>query len=145
MSSSAEEGQLLRAVQDFFNYTDEQIKAFGDHPDKVQFAKAIPAISGTKLRFNVVKAHGCGCQYQVGQKIVINADASIAVDECPPKICVFLMQALSPLVLSSQEFICEGLSPDQLKFKQVTCFDPGVMCGGIGNVVVEMGGEKRSA
>ena len=134
MSSNKE---LLELAQAVFNYTDEDMENIVSNPKYMQVINKMPQVASTELVFEVEAAHGCACQHQKGQLIKISADGSILCQESPPKLCVYLLNAIMPIVYGAQEFIFQGLDPNELKFTNVGCFDNGITCGGFGHVSVQ--------
>jgi len=133
-----ENDSMLNMAQAYLNYSDDQLNDFKNNSNNMDILSKMPQILETKFTFEVVEANGCVCQHQVGQKIVINGDGSIATKEGPEKICVYLLQSITPLIFSAQEFIYAGLNPNKIKIKKLGCFDVGVKCGGIGHVAIEL-------
>jgi uncharacterized repeat protein (TIGR04076 family) len=139
-----EQDMMLEMVKDHLNYTEEEMAAFKTNPRNLEILDKVPELLNTIFEAVVVEAHGCACQHQVGQKIMINGDGSIASGRCPEKICIYLLQALGPIVFGAQEFLYAGLDPNRLRFKQVGCFDIGVKCGGLGHVTVAFTSQKQN-
>ena len=134
---------MLEMVKDHLNYTEEEMTAFKANPRNLEILDKVPELLNTIFTAEVIEAHGCACQHQVGQKIIINGDGSIASDRCPEKICIYLLQALTPIVFGAQEFLYAGIDPNLLRFKQVGCFDIGVKCGGLGHVTMAFTSKKQ--
>ncbi len=96
----------------------------------------------TRFVFRVIEAKGCGCRHRPDQEIVVRGDGVVMGAAGTDGPCVYLVQALTPLVYGAQEFIYAGMDPNTLKFRQVGCFDVGLQCQGIGHVVVEFRAER---
>lgn len=128
----------LKILKRHLGYDDDQMDAFLSHPKNLEMAERIPDMLKARFEFRVIKAHGCACKHKVDQTVVVNGDGSLATNECPDKMCMHLLHSVAPIVYAAQEFVCEGISADRLKFRHASCIDAGVMCGGIGNVVVEL-------
>ena len=135
---------MLDMAQAYLNYSDDQLIEFKNNSNNMDILSKMPQILETKFTLEVVEANGCVCQHQAGQKIVINGDGSIAAKEGPEKICVYLLQAITPIIFSAQEFIYAGLNPNKIKIKKLGCFDVGVKCGGIGHVIIEFKSDGRN-
>jgi uncharacterized repeat protein (TIGR04076 family) len=138
-----EEGVLLEMVKDHLRYDQEEMEAFTSNPRNFEILDKVPDLLNTVFEIEVIEAHGCACRHQAGQKFFIGGDGSIATDGCPEKICIYLLQALTPIVFSAQEFLYEGIDPNRIRFKQVGCFDVGVKCGGLGHVAVAFTSRNR--
>jgi uncharacterized repeat protein (TIGR04076 family) len=134
--------ELLELAQAVFNYTDEDMKKIEANPKYMQVIEKMPHVASTELIFKVEAAHGCACQHETGQRIKISADGSIKCQESPPKLCVYLLNAIMPIVYGAQEFIFQGLDPNELKFTNVGCFDNGITCGGFGHVSVQFSAQQ---
>lgn len=128
--------QGLKTIQAIFKYTDEQMDIVKSNPKYMQMIGKIPQLVSTEFVFEVDEAHGCGCAHEPGQKIKINGNGSVSMNGSPPTICIYLLQAVTPIVYSAQEFIYAGLDPNEMIFTKVGCLDVGVRCGGLGHVSV---------
>ena len=131
MSQTAE---MLGIIKSIFNYTVEQIDIIKSNPKYMQMIEKVPQLVSTEFVFEIDEAHGCGCEHQSGQKIKVNGDGSLSCGDSPAKICIYLLQAITPMIYGAQEFIYAGLDPNEMKFTKVGCFDVGVKCGGLGHV-----------
>jgi uncharacterized repeat protein (TIGR04076 family) len=129
--------ELLEMTKAILNYTDEEMNMVQSNPKYIRMLEKVPQLINTDFIFEIDEARGCACQHQKGQKIKINGDGSITCKESPSKVCVYLLNAIIPLVYGAQEFIFEGLHPNKLKFTKVGCFDNGAKCGGFGHVTVQ--------
>lgn len=128
--------QILKRFQAQLNYTKEEMEMITANPKFLQVLGKAPQLLSTEFFFDIEKAHGCVVRHQPGERIIVNGDGSLACKEGPPKICVYLLQALAPVIYGAQEFIYAGLDPNDLKFTRVGCFDVGAKCGGLGHVSV---------
>ncbi len=90
--------ELLDLAQAVFNYTDDELAIIESNPKFMQVIDKMPQVAMTDFIFEVVTAHGCACQHQKGQRIIISADGSIMCQEAPPKLCVYLLNAILPIV-----------------------------------------------
>jgi uncharacterized repeat protein (TIGR04076 family) len=136
---------LLEMTKAILNYTDDEMKTVASNPKYMQMLEKVPQLINTDFIFEVDEARGCACQHQKGQKIKINGDGSITCEESAPKICVYLLNAIIPIVYGAQEFIFEGLDPNTLKFTKFGCFDNGAKCGGFGHVTVKFSSQQRES
>ena len=132
------ENETLNAIQKHLEFTQAEAEQFMENPRNQDILPKIGNLINTVLTFKVIEAKGCGCQHRVGQEIRVRGDGIILSENESEGPCVYLIQALVPVVYGAQEFIYAGLNPEDLRFKQVGCFDVGLSCGGIGNVVVEL-------
>ena len=135
---------LLELAQGYLGFSDEQMERFKKNHRNLEILPQIPQLLNTDFIFEVVEAHGCLCQHKIGQKIVINGDGSVARNQCPEKVCIYLLQTMALATFSAQEFIYSGLDPNKLKFRRLGCFDTGITCGGVGHVAVEFSAQEKS-
>jgi uncharacterized repeat protein (TIGR04076 family) len=138
-----EPSELFDAIQTILNYNDEEMDVFKANPRNLQILSESRLLRLYTFTAEVVDAHGCACQHRVGQKIVINGNGSIASEKCPEAMCIYLLQALVPVVFGAQEFLYADMDPNRLKFKRVGCFDIGLRCGGLGHVTVEFSSQEH--
>lgn len=134
--------ELLDMVQAALKYSDEDMERVASNPKYLQMLEKSPQLMNTDLIFEIDDAHGCVCQHQKGQQIRINGDGSLNCRESPDRICVYLMNTLTPIVYGAQEFIFAGLDPNELKFTKVGCFDHRAKCGGFGHVSVQFSAQQ---
>ena len=139
----ATDRELLNLAQAAMNYTDEEVEVVKSNPKYLKIFQKTPEILNTEFIFEVDDAHGCACQHRKGQRIRVAADGSIICGQSPDRICVYLINAIGPIVYGAQEFIFAGLDPNELKFTTVGCFDNGVRCGGLGHVSLRFTSRKR--
>ena len=121
----------------FFNYSDEEAHTVMSSPKYRRMLEKAPQLMDTEFIFEIEEAHGCACQHRPGQTITINGDGALRRGGTDGKICIYLLNALTPIVYGAQEFIFAGLDPNELTFSKVGCFDNGVKCGGFGHVAVQ--------
>jgi uncharacterized repeat protein (TIGR04076 family) len=140
MSQSNEMLEIFKAA---LNYNDEEMSLIKSNPKYMQIIEKLPHVISTEFVFEVTEAHGCGCQHKPGQKIIINGNNSLSCKESPEQICIYLLQAITPIIYGAQEFIYAGLDPNELKFTKVGCFDNGVKCGGFGHVSVNFKSRQK--
>ena len=128
---------MLSAVEAYLGYTETDIKTFRENTRNMEILQRLPSLMNTRFVLEIVEAHGCACRHVAGQKLYIGGDAALIAQDCPEKVCVYLLQAIAPILYAAQEFIYEGIDPNRLRFKRVACLDVGLECGGLGRVVVE--------
>jgi len=136
--------ELKEMTKAVFGYTEEEVDLVFSNPKYRQAMEKAPQLMNTDLVFEVDDTHGCACQHRKGQQITINAGGSLVCNNSPGQICIYLLQALTPLVYGAQEFVMAGLDPNELKFTKVGCFDNGAKCGGFGHVSVTLTAKKNS-
>ena len=135
--------KLLELARAVFNYTDDEIDTMASNPKYMNMLAKAPELMSTEFIFEIDKAHGCACQHHPGQTIVVGGDGALVLAASPAKTCVYLLNALTPIVYGAQEFIYAGLDPNALTFTHVGCFDNGVTCGGLGHVSVTFSAREK--
>ncbi len=141
----SEQDVLLDMARVHLNYTHKEMEVFKANPRNLEVLHKMPNLLNTIFTAEVIEANGCVCKHQAGQKINICGDGSLLSGQCPEKVCIYLLQALGAIIFSAQEFIYAGLDPNQMKFKEVGCFDVGLKCGGLGHVIVAFSSENQNA
>ncbi|MDD5126685.1 MAG: hypothetical protein PHR43_01075 [Dehalococcoidales bacterium] len=142
------EDKMVKAwqkFQDITGYTDEEMAIFKANPRFMKMM-ATPAFRTHKIIVDVVESHGCICQHKVGQRIVISGNGALVSAECPPIMCLGLVNQLYPVAVAVFERFAADLDPNGLLFDSIGCSDVGVKCGGWGRVLVKIhveGPEKK--
>jgi hypothetical protein len=54
------------------------------------------------------------------------------------KVCVYAMNAATPLIYASVELFYAGVDPNGMRFHRAACIDVGLKCGGWGRIVMEV-------
>jgi uncharacterized repeat protein (TIGR04076 family) len=139
-----EQDAMFDMARVHLNFSHEEMEVFKKNPRNLEVLNKFPDLLNTIFTAEVIEAGGCACQHQVGQKIIISGDGSLLAAQCPDRVCVYLLQALGPIIYSAQEFIYAGIDPNQMKFKEVGCLDVGLKCGGIGHVGVAFSSKNQS-
>ena len=139
-----ETNKIMDHIQTYLDYSDDELIEFTQNPRNLKMLEQAEKLSRLTFVFKVTESHGCICQHRKGQEITIRGDGSIQSNDSPEKICLYLLQSLTPLVFSAQEFVWAGMDPNQIQFNTVGCFDPGVRCGGIGHVNVSFQAVEKS-
>lgn len=126
-----------RRFQEVTGYTDEELAKFRSNPKFVHMM-ATPAFRTHKIIAEVIYSHGCICQHNVGQRIVLNGNGALISAECPPVMCMGLVSQLSTVISAVWERMAAGLDPNGLLIDTVGCVDVGVDCGGWGRVLAKI-------
>ena len=129
---------ITSSIQEFLGFDASEAESFMDNERNRVVLGKIGSLINTRFVFRVIEAKGCGCRHRIGQEICIRGDGVIISDKNADGTCVFLVQAMVPVVFAAQELIYAGLDPGKLFFRHVGCFDVGLSCGGIGHVAVEL-------
>lgn len=125
-------------------YNDEQMKAFRENPRNEDILSKAPVLMNKTIVAEVVDAHGCNSEHQVGDKFYFDGAGNLLTKRCPKKVCVYALSAVSPLIFASNELLYAGVNPNEMRFKRAACTaDVGLECGGWGRVVMEIRVEDR--
>ena len=132
---------VLEMIQRHLGFSESEAEHFMENPRNKEVLPCFAKLVKTRFVFRIIEAKGCGCRHMTGQEIAVRGDGVILNGNGSEGPCIYLVQAMVPVVYGAQEFIYAGLDPNNLKFKQVGCFDVGLSCKGIGHVVVELASE----
>lgn len=127
-------------------YDADQLASIGpEDPRRRHIQRLAQAGPRYSIVGRVIKARHCNSGYQVGDRLVLDADGNFLAKLCPKRICVYLAaQLMVPVALINERF-SEGLDPNRFHFvRQVRCPDVGVECGGYGEVTLEVSAVDRS-
>jgi len=119
-------------------YDNEEMKIFRYNPRNEDVLNKAPQVQQKIIIVEVVNSHGCNSQHKVGNKFYFDGAGNLLTGQCPKKICIFALNAISTQVFSAGEFIMAGVDPNEMRFRRAACFDVGLECGGWGRIVMEM-------
>jgi hypothetical protein len=128
---------VWQRFQEVMAYSDEELARFKSNPNFLQMMNT-PTFRSHKIVAEVISSHGCASRHGVGQRLVMNGNGAFIRDECPPRMCVFLVSQLTNVVSALYERFVAGLDPNGLVFDTVSCTDVGLDCGGWGRVLVKV-------
>ena len=77
-------------------------------------------------------------QHKVGDKLYFDGAGNFLTKRSPEKICVYAINAITPLIYAANELFYAGIDPNEMRFKRSACLDVGLQCGGWGRVVFEL-------
>jgi uncharacterized repeat protein (TIGR04076 family) len=123
-------------IKNAHGYSDKELEIFKKDPRNLQILEKSVIMPNINIAFEVVKSHGCAVGHKVGEKFLFSSAGYLLTNQCPEKICAYLMPAMSRMVWIIQERIYEGLDP-QPTFFCGHCDDVGYDCGGWGKVNIE--------
>jgi uncharacterized repeat protein (TIGR04076 family) len=130
--------RVLRIIQRKLSYTHEQLDQFKLNPRNIEVLSKSNELQNIVLVLTVVESHGCNSQHKVGDKIFFDGAGNLLTKYSPPRVCSYALNNAFLMIFAANEFIYSGLSPLSLKFKRCACFDTGVSCGGLGQIVMEL-------
>ncbi len=130
-------------IQNHFEYTDEEMKAFMANPRNADVLSKAPLFANKTIVFEVVDSHGCNSRHRKGDRLCFDGAGNLLTKRSPDRICIYALQAASGPIFAAGELLMAGIDPNEMRFRQTGCFDVGVQCGGWGRIVMEMKVEDR--
>lgn len=124
-------------------YTDEEMKIFQESKRNEDVLSKAPALRKKTIVLEVVESHGCNSQHKVGDRLTFDGAGNLLAKRCPEKVCIYAMNAATPLIYAATELFYAGVDPNDMRFKRAACIDVGVRCGGWGRVVFELSVQDR--
>ena len=125
-------------VKRHLGYSDEEMKMFKENPKNEDIIDKGRALLEKEIVIKVVASKGCNSQHNVGDQIVFDGAGNLLAEKSPPKICIFALNAITPLIYAANELFYAGVDPNKMKFKRASCIDVGVQCGGWGQISLEI-------
>lgn len=132
------EAAKWKVMQKHLGYTDEEMKSFRENPRNDDILSKAPALMSKTIVVDVVESHGCNSGHKVGDKLCFDGAGNLLTKRCPEKVCVYAMNAMTPLIYAANELFYAGVDPNGMRFRRAACIDVGVKCGGWGRVVMEL-------
>ncbi|MGE5698942.1 MAG: hypothetical protein ACM31N_02605 [Deltaproteobacteria bacterium] len=132
-----------KMMKSHLGYTDEEMKIFQESKRNDDVLSKAPALLKKAIVLEVVESHGCNSQHKVGDKLYFDGAGNLLTKHCPEKVCVYAMNAVTPLIYAANELFYAGVDPNEMRFKRSACIDVGVQCGGWGRVVFELNVQDR--
>jgi uncharacterized repeat protein (TIGR04076 family) len=132
-----------KLIKAHLGYNDEDMKKFRENPRNEDILSKAPALLSKTIVLEVVDSHGCNSQHKVGDKFHFDGAGNLLTKRCPGKVCVYALNAATPLIYASNELFYAGADPNEMRFKRAACIDVGVQCGGWGRIVLELSVQDR--
>lgn len=130
--------RLWRILQKKLQYSDEEMQRFRADPRNAEvIARGIES-ANQRIILEVVESHGCNSGYRPGDRFYFDYAGNLLTELCPKKVCGYSLNAALMMVFAANEMIYAGVDPNRMRFKQASCFDVGLNCGGWGRVVLEL-------
>jgi uncharacterized repeat protein (TIGR04076 family) len=124
-------------------YTDEEMGMFRENPRNEEVLSKAPELMKKTIVLEVVASNGCNSRHRVGDKLLFDGAGNLLTKKCPEKVCVYAMNAATPLIYACNELFHAGVDPNKMKFRRTACIDVGVQCGGWGRIVLELSVRDR--
>ncbi len=133
---------MSKEIQDYMKsrlgYNDEEMKMFMENPINIEILKKAPNLINKTIVIEVIKSHGCNVQHKVGDKFFFDGFGTLLTQLCPKRICMSALGAVQNLVYATSMLMISGQDPNEILLNTVGCPDPGLECGGWGNIVMEI-------
>ena len=137
MAIEKEIREMLKAM---IGMTDEDLDRIG--PDRAKLLSRAPELFNYKITAEVTASKYCAAQIKVGDKFVFNANV-LNKEESTAPLCIGALAPLMEPIHMMFDRLAEGVDPNGLWCRTVTCSDPGVERGGVGNVLFKLTAEKQ--
>ena len=135
-------GQEVREMlKGLFGMTDEELDKIG--PDRAKLLAGAPELFNYKITAEVIASTRCAAQIKVGDKLVFNANV-LNKEESTASPCIGALAPLMEPIHMMFDRLSDGLDPNGLWTRTVSCFDPGLERGGVGNVLFKLTAEKMA-
>ncbi len=100
-----------RLIQNHLKYSKDELELFKGNPRNEAVLDKGRDLQNKRIIIEVVEAHGCNSQHQVGDKFIFDGAGNLLTKHNPEKICVFALNAASELFYA-------GVDPNQMKFRR---------------------------
>ena len=127
-----------KIMKNHLGYTDDEMKIFQESKRNDDVLSKAPELLKKTIVAEVIESNGCNSQHKVGDKLYFDGAGNLLTKHCPEKVCVYAMNALTPLIYAANELFYAGVDPNDMRFKRAACIDVGVQCGGWGRVIFEL-------
>ena len=129
------EKEIREMLKGALGMTDEELDKIA--PDRRKMLVTVPAYMGYKLVAECISSEHCFAQIKVGDKLVFDLNV-LSKDESTAPACIGALAPLMESIHIMWDRMAEGVDPNGLIFRTVSCFDPGLEHGGVGNVVFKL-------
>ena len=133
---------IWRMIGDQLSLSPEELAALKENPRYQRLVARTPKLLETAVVAEVVSSHACFSGHTVGDRLVFDGFGNLIRDRSPEKVCIYALNAVTPLVFAVFELIYADKDPNDMLFNTAGCFDVGVACGGVGNIKLRISTEK---
>lgn len=130
-------------IQNHLGYSNEEMKVFRDNPRNQEIISLMPELMKKTIVAEVIESRGCSSQHKKGHRLYFDGAGNFLTKKAPGKVCIYALKAFAPLIYAANELVYARADPNKMKFNRAGCQDVGVMCGGWGNIVLEIKVEAR--
>lgn len=134
--------EIWRMIGDQLSLSTEELTILKKDPKYQRLVARMPKLLETAVVAEVVSSHACFSSHTVGDRFVFDGFGNLIRDKSPEKVCIYALNAVTPLVFAAFELIYAGKDPNDMLFRTAGCFDVGVACGGVGNIKLRISTEK---
>ncbi len=131
--------EVREMLKEMLSMTDEEVDQIA--PDRAKLLASAPELFSYKITAEVTASTRCAAQIKVGDKLVFNANVLNTEESTAPPCIGALAPLMEPIHIMFDR-LGEGLDPNGLWTRTVSCFDPGLERGGVGNVLFKLTAEK---
>jgi len=131
-------------VKKRLGYTNEEVRLFRENPRNEDILTKAPELRMKTIIAEVVSSHGCNSQHEVGDRFHLDVAGNLITGQCPKRVCIYALHAITPQVFAVNEMLYAGVDPNEMRFRRAACFDVGLECGGWGRIVMELKVEDRN-
>lgn len=128
--------KIWKHMESHLEYDSHDMDTFRKNPINEDILSKATQIANKTFVFEVVESKGCNSKHKIGDRFYFDAAGNLLTKMNPKRCCIFVIQAMVPLIFAASEFIYAGADPNIIKFKHASCFDVGVNCGGWGQITV---------
>ena len=127
-----------KIIKRHLGYSDEEIETFRENPRNRDVLSKVEALLNKTIVLEVIDSHGCNSKHRVGDKFYFDGAGNLLTDRCPKKVCVLALNAATSMIFAVSELMYAGVDPNEMRFRRAGCPDVGLLCGGWGNIVMEL-------
>ena len=128
---------LWKANQKALGLTDAEVELMKKSPKAVELIRNSPDLVRKKIVAEVVQAKHCVC-HKVGDKFVFRVVGSMVREETCESPCLYALGPLATLGYIVFERVAAGLDTSELMIDHIKCWDTGVECGGVGEILMKV-------
>jgi hypothetical protein len=130
--------KVLPKFQKRMNYTDEEMNKWLSFPQYQEMVRNSENFMKSRIVAEVIEARGCMAGHEIGQKIVMDGNGVLIREECPERMCVFLLGPLMTFVTTFMQTFKDNTDPNGIIWPRFRCIDLGVERGGWGLVLCKL-------
>ncbi len=132
----------IQSAKQVYGVSDEQMDKLSD--TQWRMMKSRPGRRGHWMIAEVIEAKNCLAGHKKGDKYVFLASGFLLPEESTvTNFCLWAMASMLPFDLIVYDRLAEGLDdPTPAGWDRVHCYDVGLECGGLGQVLFKIYCEK---